>query len=206
MKRCASDIRLLLSLVGAHILIYLAFQNDDVFWYLYTAAMLFCMSFAIANNKNNYTIEQSLTNKIIYGVISGLVLYAIFFLGNLFIDWLHLSDLAKDVNKLYKILSPNTFWHYLVLFVIIIPGEEIFWRGYVQKKLSEHGLQSSLVIILSTILYTLPMLYSQNLALVVAGAAAGLMWAILYQRRNSVALVIVSHIIFNLMLLVILPL
>ena len=60
MKRCATDARLLLGIIGAHILIYMAYHNDAVFWYLFTATMLFCMSYAIVINKNNlkenYTI------------------------------------------------------------------------------------------------------------------------------------------------------
>lgn len=206
MKRCATDVRLLLSIVGAHILIYLAYHNDDVFWYLYTATMLFCMSYAIVNNKNNSTSTLPMSKNILYGLLSGIILYAIFFIGNLFIDWLQLKDLARDVNQLYKTFSPSSFWHYLVLFVIIIPGEEIFWRGFVQKRLGELKLQRSLIVLLSAILYTLPMLYSQNLALVVAGAVAGLVWAILYQWKKSLPLLIVSHLVFDCILLIILPL
>lgn len=206
MKRCATDVRLLLGLVGAHILIYMAYHNDKVFWYLYTAAMLFCMSYTIANNKKNTIAKLPLTKNILYGLLSGIILYAVFFIGNLLIDWLHLTDLAKDVKNLYSTFSPSSLWHYLVLFVVIIPGEELFWRGYVQRKLDDYKLQPSLIVIVSAILYALPMIYSQNLALVVAAAVAGLMWAILYQWKKSLSLVIISHLVFDCILLLILPL
>ena len=206
MKRCATDVRLLLGIVGAHILIYMAYHNDNVFWYLYTATILFCISYAILNNKNNLKNTLPLAQNILYGLLSGIILYALFFIGNLLIDWLQLKDLAKDVNQLYKTYSPISFWHYIVLFAIIIPGEEIFWRGYIQKRLDDFKLQPSLIILLSAILYTLPMLYSQNLALVVAGFVAGLVWAILYQWKKSLPLVIVSHLVFDCILLIILPL
>lgn len=206
MKRCAKDVQLLLGIFGAHILIYLAYHNDDVFWYLYTATMLFLTGYAIVNNKNNYTNTLSMTKNILYGLLSGIILYAIFFIGDLLIDWLQLKDLAKDVKKLYRTFGPTSMWHYLVLFAIIIPGEEIFWRGYVQKRLDDFKLQPSLIVLLSAILYTLPMLYSQNLALVVAGAGAGLGWAILYQWKKSLPLVIVSHLVFDCILLIIFPL
>ncbi|MBD3106924.1 CPBP family intramembrane metalloprotease [Bacillus sp. AGMB 02131] len=206
MKRCATDVRLLLGLVGAHILIYIAYHNDNVFWYLYTAAMLFCMSYAIADNKKNAITKLPLTKNILYGFISGLLLYALFFIGNLLIDWLHLTDLAKDVKNLYKEFSPISAWHYLVLFVVIIPGEEVFWRGYIQRKLNDFKLQPSLIVIVSAILYTLPIIYSQNLALVVAAAVAGLVWAILYQWKKSLSLVIASHLVFDCILLLIFPL
>ncbi len=206
MKRCATDVRLLLGIIGAHILIYMAYHNDAVFWYLYTATMLFCMSYAIVNNKNNLKNSLSLTQNILYGLLSGIILYALFFIGSLLIDWLQLKDLAKDVKQLYKTFSPSSLWHYLVLFSIIIPGEEIFWRGYIQKRLDDFKLQPSLIVLLSAILYTLPMLYSQNLALVIAGSFAGLVWAILYQWKKSLPLVIVSHLVFDCILLIILPL
>lgn len=205
MKSCAKDGRLILGLISAHILIYITYHNTAaVFWYLYTASILFCVSIAITSKKNK-DIRFSLKESLLYGLLSGVLIYAIFALGNTIIQWVDLSSLSKDVAHLYKRYSPSLIWHFIVLFLVIIPGEEIFWRGFVQKRISEH-FQAKTTIIISTILYTLPMIYSHNSALILAGITAGFIWAALYQWKKSLSLVIISHLIFDFLLLVILPL
>lgn len=205
MKPCASNVRLLLSLVCAHILLYLTFEKTSVFWYLYTASMLFCVSFAIGRGKlsSNHT-KNSLLN-IFFGIGSGIVLFALFYLSMQMMDWLHLSSLTKDVTKLYKIYSPELGFHFIVLFLIIIPSEEIFWRGYVQTKISEN-FRSLIAIPLSVLMYALPLLYAQNTALLLAGVFAGLVWSLLFHWKKSLPLVITSHLVFDLLLIVVLPL
>lgn len=205
MKPCASNVRLLLSLVCAHILLYLTFDYTNVFWYLYTASMLFCVSFAIgfgqlASNHN----KQSLLN-IFFGICSGIVLFALFYASMQLIDLLNLTSLTKDVTKLYTIYGPETSFHFIILFLLIIPSEEIFWRGYIQTKISEN-FRSLIAIPLSVLMYALPLLYAQNTALLLAGIFAGLVWSLLFHWKKSLSLVITSHLVFDLLLIVVLPL
>ncbi|WP_042349128.1 CPBP family intramembrane glutamic endopeptidase [Bacillus massiliigorillae] len=204
MKSCAKDGRLILGLISAHILIYITYHNTTaVFWYLYTASILFCVSIAITSEKNK-DIQSSIKESILYGVLSGVLIYAIFALGNTIIQWLDISSLTKDISRLYKHYSPSLIWHFIVLFLVIIPGEEIFWRGFVQKRINEY-FQGKSTIIIATVLYALPMIYSQNIALILAGLTAGFIWAVLYQWKRSLSLVIISHLIFDFLLLVIFP-
>ncbi|MGM9923264.1 MAG: lysostaphin resistance A-like protein [Bacillus sp. (in: firmicutes)] len=203
MKSCAKDGRLLLGLISAHILLYITYHNTSVFWYLYTASMLFCVSIAMASEKSKDN-ESSLAKNIIYGLLSGILVYALFALGNALIQWLDISTLSKDVAQLYKKFSPVDAWHFLVLFLVIIPAEEIFWRGFIQKRIGQY-ISNKATIIASALLYALPLIYSQNLALIIAGIAAGAVWAALYQWKKSLPLVIMSHLIFDYLLLVLLP-
>lgn len=203
MKTCASDIKLLLGIFSAHILLYITYQNTNVFWYLYTATILFCLSFAVTIDKTKE--RQPFLKNMFIGLTSGIILYGIFVLGDSLFKWLDIKVLSKDVSQLYKHFSPSLLWHYLVLFIIIIPGEEIFWRGFIQKTIM-HRFQMRTTIIISALLYTLPMLYSQNLALILSGLVAGIMWSALYQWKKSLSLVIMSHMIFDLLLIVLFPL
>ncbi|WP_019242504.1 MULTISPECIES: CPBP family intramembrane glutamic endopeptidase [Bacillus] len=203
MKTSASNLHFFLGLISAHILLYITYQDANVFWYLYTASILFCICFAIVIEGKK--IHQSSINNMLFGVISGIALFAIFALGNYLIDLVNIKSISKDISQLYKLYSPSLLWHYLVLFIIIIPGEEIFWRGFIQKKISNH-FQAKATVAISAIMYTLPMIYSQNYALILAGLVAGMVWAILYQWKNSLTLVIISHIIFDLFLLILFPL
>lgn len=203
MKTCVSNVHFFLGLICAHILLYITYQDTSVFWYLYTASILFFISFAIVVEKKK--IKQSSLSNGVYGVTSGILLFMLFALGNYLIDVMNISSLSKDVAQLYKSYSPTLMWHYIVLFVVIIPGEETFWRGFIQKKVSEH-FNAQLTIIISTILYALPMLYSQNYALVLAGVVAGFIWSCLFHWKKSLVLVVISHIIFDTFLLILFPL
>lgn len=204
MKSCAKDGKLVLGLISTHILLYLTYQHTSVFWYLYTASILFCVSIAITS-KSNKDIQTTFKDSLLYGALSGIIIYGVFALANMIFQWLDISTLTKDIAQLYKLYSPSQIWHYFVLFIIIIPGEEIFWRGFIQRKISNHFTVKTTIII-STILYTLPMIYSQNIALILAGLAAGAIWSLLYAWKKNLSLVIISHLLFDFLLLVVLPL
>ncbi|WP_050614583.1 CPBP family intramembrane glutamic endopeptidase [Bacillus testis] len=204
MKACATDFRFVLSLVSAQILLYLTYQYPSVFWYLYTASILFLVCFTLSSNSQNS--RSSITGKnMLYGILSAILLYAVFALGNELFSLLHFKSLAKDVSQLYKLYSPSALWQFAVLFLILIPGEELFWRGFIQKKLSA-AFTPLWTILTSAILYSIPMLYAQNNALLLAGLAGGLMWGFLYQWKKSLFTVILSHMVFDFILLYLLPL
>ena len=57
-----------------------------------------------------------------------------FGLGDAMIQLFNLP-FEKEISSLYKAFAPVSLWHYIVLLFIIVPGEEIFWRGYIQKRL-----------------------------------------------------------------------
>lgn len=92
-----------------------------------------------------------------------------------------------------------------MLVLIIIPGEEIFWRRYLQSKLVER-FGMVIGVIAGASLYALAHMWTGNPMLVAAAATAGVAWGALYVWKNSLTLVIISHLVFDLWLLVIFPL
>lgn len=142
--------------------------------------------------------------EISYGLVSGTLLYLIFALGKWLIVALQLP-LLQSLTELYQIVSPRVWWHYLVLFAIIIPGEELFWRGYIQRRLTR-VIAPSLGILLSTLLYAAAHLSSGSLLLVIAALVGGVFWGGIYHRTGSIEMAILSHLMFDLLLLVLLPL
>lgn len=148
--------------------------------------------------------QQPFRIYITYGVLSGVSLFGLFYIGN---TLLHMIDLPLkgSVANLYKQMSPTQIWQYIVLFFIIIPGEEIFWRGYILKRLLGR-LKILPSILLSTLLYTSVNMYSGSSHLILASIVAGLVWSSLYIWKRSIPLLIVSHLVFDLFLLVLFPL
>ncbi|MBU8877612.1 CPBP family intramembrane metalloprotease [Bacillus sp. FJAT-29790] len=201
MNKITSDIRLIIGLLLAHLLMYFTFQDKAVFWYIFTASLLFLISYAILNEE--VEDHTSVLTYLMYGAISGLVLYGLFWMGHFIIEQLNLP-VAKQISKLYGRYSPSLLWHYIVLLLIIIPGEEIFWRGFVQKRILKYT-NIPIGIFVSSALYASVHLYSTHWILAFAALIAGLFWGWLYAWKKSIPLVIVSHLIFDLFLFVILP-
>ncbi|WP_066058122.1 CPBP family intramembrane glutamic endopeptidase [Robertmurraya korlensis] len=196
------DLRMILAILLAHVLLFITFQEKSVFWYIYTATMLFLITYSILHEEMDD--QQPVGLYITYGVLSGVMLFVLFFLGN---SLLHMIDLPLkgSVAKLYKQMSPTEIWQYIVLFLIIIPGEEVFWRGFILKRLLRK-IKFGPSILISTLLYTSVNIYSGSSHLILASIVAGLFWSSLYVWKRSIPLLIVSHIVFDLILLVLFPL
>ncbi|MBM4764330.1 type II CAAX endopeptidase family protein [Bacillus sp. B15-48] len=202
MKKIITDWRLIFGYLLAHPLIFFSFDERKVFWYLFTATMLILISYAIIHEE--FEINQSLWNDILFGLLTGVGLFLVFWLGNLLIHLFKLP-LGGQVSRLFNQLSPDTIWHYLILIIILAPGEEIFWRGFIQKRILRYtGVWTS--IVLSTLLYASVQLYSGQFILVIAALVGGIVWSALYAWKRSIRLVIVSHIAFDLLLFALLPL
>lgn len=186
----------------AYLLVFVAFDRTDVFWYLYTAAILFLISYSIIHEPLDD--EAPTKQYITYGVISGIALYVLFFVG----DWvlgIIPNPLSEQVDSVYTHFSFEFFWHYLVLIFIMIPGEEIFWRGFVLKKLLV-WLNPIGAIFAGALLNGAAFYFTGYFILVIAAFVSGLVWGWLYIWKRSIRLVILSHLTFNLLLLILFPL
>lgn len=203
MNKLSIDIRLIIGLVIAHLLMYFTFQNKAIFWYMFTAAMLLLMSYAIFHLKTDD--KCSFLTYSLYGIISGIFLFALFWLGNFLIDFFHLP-VRGEISKLYRNFSPSQIWHYVVLFLFIIPGEELFWRGFVQNRLTATKLNIKYSVIIAAILYASVQLYSGYFIHFFAALIAGLFWGFLYAWKRNMQTIIISHFIFDLFLFVLFPL
>ncbi|WP_100330734.1 CPBP family intramembrane glutamic endopeptidase [Bacillus xiapuensis] len=196
------DWRLIASVLFAHILLYVTFSDRDIFWYIYTAANLFFISFAIMNEKIDD--KQKTRSYLKYGLLSGLLLYALFWVGHLLLPYLPFS-LDSQVSALYKRYSPQFSWHYIVLILVFIPGEELFWRGFIQKRLSVY-FNDLTAILVSSMLFASIFIYSDKLIWMLAAFVASLFWGALYVWKRSIPMLIISHLVFTLLLLIFLPL
>ncbi|CAG9620574.1 CPBP family intramembrane glutamic endopeptidase [Sutcliffiella rhizosphaerae] len=192
--------------VLANVLIGGSFLFTTYFWYLFPISLLILSIISIILlGKQKVNLSVSLTTSlIVWGVVSGTVLYAFFLLTYVSIKIIPFP-LTSYIWDLYSIVGPTSWWHYAVLILIIIPGEEIFWRGYILKQFTiKFGAWFS--VLTAAILYAIAHVWTGNIMLMAAALFAGLVWGILYQWKKSLVLIIVSHLVFDLWLLGILPL
>ncbi len=159
------------------------------------------------------------------GIISAAALYLVFWIGHfLAIRILPFAD--SQVNSIYDIRAAQNPWVILtLLFCIIGPAEEIFWRGFVQYRLSNRWgaapwFQGSVTafqlaaiwfrgavmgFLVAAALYTFVHLPSMNLMLVAASALCGGFWGLLFAMTRSLWPCIISHALWDITIFIIFP-
>ncbi|MBM7704740.1 CPBP family intramembrane glutamic endopeptidase [Metabacillus iocasae] len=182
----------------AHLGFYLSFGNVTPFWYTFPIVY----AALITLSRHSFRMTQLSLLGWMLSVGSGLLLYGLFFIGSYL-----LAPLAIDpyIDSLYTSIAPTKWWQHIALLFIIIPGEEIVWRGFLYKKLA--FLSSPFIrIALATTLYTSVHLYALNPLLLLAAVVGGAVWGYLYEKTKRLSFVIISHLVFDFLLLYLLPL
>jgi membrane protease YdiL (CAAX protease family) len=183
-----------LYVIIAYLLLLVSFSQTSYFWPVFTVSMLTLIITACSKQRFLYVRMKMRTFWL--AVLSGVLLYSVFALGKWLIVILDLP-LLTSLTELYAAVSPATWWHYLVLFLIIIPGEELFWRGFVGAQLG---------MVPSILLYAGAHVASGSILLVIAALIGGFVWGELYRRTGSLQAAVLSHLVFDLFLLVLFPL
>lgn len=201
LKSIKIDYKLVLGLILCALLVILTYQFPRVFWYLYGAGMLFLLSFVIFND--DLKKEYSFTKGILPGVFSGIVLYIVFYIGA-FILKIMPGGLENSVAAAFNKYATDSWVIWLLLVVAIIPGEEIFWRGFVLKRLNNY-FNPWFSNIFAALLCMVMMFPSGNFAAIIGIFVASLVWNVMYTYRSSLLMVYVSHLTFAFLLLAALP-
>lgn len=195
-------IGLLLSLLFIYIMLSYSFEESKVFWYLYTFTLLVGMSIAIISSK--FKDELPTWKYFIFGIGYGTILYGIVRLGYILLTNID-GSIAKSISKFLDTYGPTNIWHYLLLIFIVVVGEELFWRGYVQQQLKK-WMSPAIAVIITSILFALSVIISGFIPGAVAALFAGVILGTLYEWKQSMPLIIIAHEVFVLLLFMILPL
>jgi len=143
--------------------------------------------------------------KIALGVLSAAVLYGVFYIGGMLVRRF-LPMGGESVGAVYALKAgAPTLRIGLLLLLVIGPGEELFWRGYLQRTWQKK-LGNASALPLAVAAYTAVHIASGNPVLVLAAAVCGLFWGVLYQRSGSVLLVAVCHTLWDLAVFLLFPL
>lgn len=200
MKITKQFIGLLLSLFFIYAMLSYSFEESKVFWYLYTFTLLVGMSIAIIYGK--FEDKLPTWQYFIFGIGYGTILYGIVRLGYILLKNI---DGSTAISKFLSTYGPMNIWHYLLLIFIIVVGEELFWRGYIQYQLKK-WMSPPIAVILTSILFSLSVAISGFIPGAIAALFAGLILGFLYEWKQSMPLIIITHEVFVLLLFMILPL
>ena len=112
------------------------------------------------------------------GAAIAALLWGMFWVGDKVSSWLF-GFARPQVDSIYDMKDGFPSWVIaLLLLVVIGPAEELFWRGFVQQRLSQI-LGNTKGFIVATLVYALIHLWSFNFMLIMAALVAGFVWGLL---------------------------
>ncbi len=167
------------------------------FWWMMTASALTLSILSTCFNPGWWKEVKWGVPDLLLGVLIATVLWGIFWMGDKVSSWLF--DFARpQVNLIYGMKEGESPWLLSVLMLFLIgPAEEIFWRGYVQRSLSQRW-NSDKGFLVTTALYALVHAGSCNFMLLMAALVAGVVWGGLYRFfPQRMAAIIVSHAVWD---------
>ena len=176
------------------------------FWISMSIATATLMSIALLSNREILSSEKWSLRSVLYGVLLALVLYGIFWAGNILLKVIPLIPDAKEyIASVYE--RPTFLPRWAIGLLLLFPigsGEEIFWRGFVQRVLMERmGIWPG--FLLTLLLYAGIHVPTTNPVLILAALVAGGVWGLVYALTGDITLVVVSHALWDLLSFVIFP-
>jgi hypothetical protein len=179
------------------------------FWIeMLIAASLLALTSAYINHRAgaeiNYRLYFFKPSYILVGIISATILYLVFFAGD-YVSKLIFDFADKQVTGIYVnkvLLNPLVIG--LLLFFVIGPAEEVFWRGFVQDTLAvKFGDNAGWII--GALIYSGVHIFALNFMLFMAALVCGLFWGYMFKRYKSLWPGIISHALWDLTIFVLIP-
>jgi len=197
---------MIFTLFVASILWYLLFVIKPMnFWIEMTLSISTLVLMAFIFSKKNIQLGKINLRHIIIGIVSAIVLYIVFYFGNIISGFLFPFKDSQVLSVYSNRSNGNLIWIGLLLLFIIGPGEEIYWRGFVQNNLTKR-LGENKGYVISVLLYAGVHIITGNIMLVIAAFVCGIYWGWIYKKEKSLLPVMISHAIWDLTIFVIIPL
>jgi membrane protease YdiL (CAAX protease family) len=158
---------------------------------------------ALIINRDKFSANLS-SRMVLLGVLSAVLLYVFFYSG--FQVTKTNPVFSQGVGKIYELRSTMpAFFIGLLLVFPIAPGEEVYWRGLIQRRFMEK-IGSNAGLFLAASAYALVHLPTLNPPLILTAFIGGVVWGYIYKRTGSLVPATVSHVLFDLLIFVIAPL
>ena len=197
---------MIFTIIIAAILWFLMFVIKPInFWLEMSLSISALVLLSLAYSRAHIKMKRITIRHILIGISSAAILYGVFYLGNIITGYLLPFKDAQVLSVYSNRANGNLLWIGLLLLFIIGPGEEIYWRGYIQNFLSEK-LGENKGYLISVLLYAGVHIITGNLMLVIAALVCGIFWGWIYKKEKSLLPVIISHALWDLTIFVIFPL
>jgi len=201
----------IVSVIIAFILWYLTFiVRPFNFWFMMTFNTLFLGAISFYRGGKIFQREEWNLRNILMGICAAALLYGIFLVGHHILIWAsdNIGIIPKRAENLESIYANReTISPALIAMLLFFPigfGEEVFWRGFVQRFLQQKW-GKSLAFIITVLLYTGVHAPTANPVLILAAFICGVFWGAFYCLTKSIVPVIISHMIWDPFIFVIFP-
>lgn len=149
-------------------------------------------------------VRTGLARKVSWGLASAVLLYGVFAAGRLAALKL-LPFAGSGIAQVYGLKAGVPVFRIVLLLGLVIgPGEELVWRGFLQENLGQK-LGRGWAFALTALVYALVHAASGNVMLVLAAAVCGVFWGLGYFAFRSPVLNIVSHAVWDLLVFIVRP-
>jgi len=149
-------------------------------------------------------IQQQVGKKLVFGVLSAAVLYLVFYTGNILLRNLF-AFAGPGISAVYGLGTGQPLAKITALLVLVIgPGEELFWRGFIQEGYANQWGRAPGVVA-AAVLYTLVHAGSGNTVLMLAACIGGFFWGWLYFWKRSIIVNISSHLTWDVAVFILFP-
>jgi membrane protease YdiL (CAAX protease family) len=177
--------------------------NDPLlggFWPTLTVSALILLSLSLLRFSS---MKIRITSRgFLIGVGSALLVYAFFWAGFQIVRGI--PGFSQQVYWVYQLrgTTPITFIAAALLFPIG-PAEELFWRGFIQKRFNS-TLTPTKGLLVTSALYTLIHVSTFNPSLMLVALIGGLFWGYMFNKAGDLFPVLVSHVLFDELIFVLL--
>ena len=181
------------------------------FWLMLSFSTSLLGGIALSQARPLLRKEEMTLKNVLLGFLMAGLLYAIFWLGNQFLIAVSvlfpslLPDRPGNIGSVYANIGnlPPALVGSLLFFPIGF-GEEIFWRGLVQRRFAETWNPAA-GFVLALLLYTGVHLPTGNPVLILAAFTCGAFWGGFYWLTGSILPVLISHMLWDPAIFVIWP-
>ena len=178
------------------------------FWYAMTvsALILIFMAWALGRDSQSSIFNfQFSFYQLLLGLVLAAALWGVFWVGDK-LSSLMFGFAREQVDSIYGMKTGIQPWLIALLLLFIIgPAEELFWRGFIQHKLSLHWGENWGFAV-TTAIYTLIHLWSFNFMLIMAALVCGIVWGGLYRLQPKwLPALVVSHAVWDACVFVVFP-
>lgn len=175
------------------------------FWLNMTgAATILAITGIVAMRSQLQRIFRFRAGHVAIGLVSAVVLYVVFWVGD-FVSAAIFPFAVDQVGGIYAMKTQmNPLTISLLLFFLIGPAEEVFWRGFLQDRFARRW-GNRVGWIAAGFVYAIVHVWSWNFMLVMAALICGMFWGWMYLRWKSLWPGIVSHAAWDVLVFLILP-
>ncbi|MCG2814774.1 MAG: CPBP family intramembrane metalloprotease [Candidatus Aminicenantes bacterium] len=204
---------LLAGFVVAHLFVLLFAGRRIValdFWWWMSFNIVVLLVYAFLSDRSYVAtilseLKKPPVRNALLGILSALLLYGFFAFGN----WMSrelFSFAGTGIADVYRYKEGASLLRIALLMGFVIgPGEELVWRGFLQRRW-ENRFGRFGAFIGVALLYAAVHAVSGNIMLILAAAVCGLFWGFLYYKFRSIVLVVVSHTLWDIMVFLVFPL